>query len=609
MTIGRVDSDQGNSSDNSAWGKAASLSAGAACVLLVSAILLAVWSRLSGKFGLVGDPPPPSGVDVNPWNSTTFVSISAAVTAAVLLIALTRARGPRRSGAPLRWRSVGGWAIVALVFVAGFHTGITVYYRQAMNEGPVSVALPAAVGAWVLVIAGTVAAMLAGLVLPWWTRRNNRMLVLGAVIGVVASTAVAVTAASAGNDDRYIDATTADRVDVPPYPSALGQHRFTLTLPDALSASYGPRYEIWPAGAGFITAQNGNVTAYGADGNERWHYRRTGPGPSAIEARAYDQGATVVLAHHGRSKTVLVGLDAMTGQRLWTRSDEQLDTAFHSESGLYDPDPFLVYRDEQTWTRFDARSGRPMWSVPNPRGDCSEHHPADTTTRLASILWCDRDDNGNKVVDFKVLVADPKNGEKLWENTFLQGLPSTEEYWTSASSYVFPTGAEGFYLQTDWRDRRVPDFFFNADKQLVVPLPPDTAVQTTPAPAQGFLAMHRQNQPDWDVLSGYGNDGQLKCTTTTPVEVASQRLPNRHGSQDIGYVALRDGFVFYDFGRKLATGRHGQSLLRMFSNTTCQPISQVSFDAFEGLVTAPGVVLALRQDATNRDTVLIEGYA
>lgn len=138
---------------------------------------------------------------------------------------------------------------------------------------------------------------------------------------------------------------------------------------------------------------------------------------------------------------------------------------------------------------------------------------------------------------------------------------------------------------------------------------PDTAVQTTPAPAQGFLAMHRQNRPDWDVLSGYGNDGQLKCTTTTPVEVASQRLPNRHGSQDIGYVALRDGFVFYDFGRKLATGRHGQSLLRMFSTTTCQPISQVPFDAFEGLVTAPGVVLALRQDATNRDTVLIEGYA
>lgn len=46
----------------------------------------------------------------------------------------------------------------------------------------------------------------------------------------------------------------------------------------------------------------------------------------------------------------------------------------------------------------------------------------------------------------------------------------------------------------------------------------------------------------------------------------------------------------------------------MFSNTTCQQTAQVPFSDFLGLVAAPGVVLALRQDISNLRTVLVEGY-
>ncbi|ALI27586.1 hypothetical protein XA26_37650 [Mycolicibacterium fortuitum] len=75
----------------------------------------------------------------------------------------------------------------------------------------------------------------------------------------------------------------------------------------------------------------------------------------------------------------------------------------------------------------------------------------------------------------------------------------------------------------------------------------------------------------------------------------------------MGYVVLRDGFVVYDFGPDSKHDEH--SFLRMFSSTTCQPVSEVPFSAILGLVSAPGVLLALRQDVPDMETVVIDGYA
>jgi hypothetical protein len=76
-------------------------------------------------------------------------------------------------------------------------------------------------------------------------------------------------------------------------------------------------------------------------------------------------------------------------------------------------------------------------------------------------------------------------------------------------------------------------------------------------------------------------------------------------------VSLRDGFVLHDFGRYKdptnLSGAREPSALRMFNNTACQETAQVPISAFLGLLAAPGVVLALRQDMSNLRTVLVEG--
>lgn len=612
MTIGRVNSDQDKPSDGTAPSRIASFSAGAAIVLLLSAIALAVWSRLDAKFGVVGDAAPPSGVDEHPWNSATFLSVSAAVVAVLLLIPLQRTMRSRAAALPPRWASVGVVAVCALVFLALFSTDALGYFREVMSEGPITAALPAAIGAWVLALAGAVATVFAGFGLPWWTRRVKSALVVGVVVAVVVSGAVAVAAGFAGNDARFIDATTADRVDVPPYPTALGQHKFSVKLPGARPAIDRRNYEIWPAGPGFIVSYAGAVTAYGADGNERWHYRRTGPADAIMSARVYDRGATVVIADLGaapaRSESVLVGIDASTGQRLWTRRDARLTSAFLAESGLYDADPFLVDRTDETWTRFDARTGKAMWSVTNPRGDCSEQRAADTGNRLTSLLWCERETEGHRVVDHRILAADPRNGEKLWEYTYLPDVPLDDESWRDYSIYPFPTGSDGIYLEVSASDpQRATDYYVDPGKELIVALPADVDALTTPAPAEDFLVRHKRNPPTRDsVLSVYGSDGKPRCTTTTPIYPGGRLLPNRRESR-VGYVALRDGFVVYDYGPDSRSDEH--SFLRMFSNTTCQPMSEVPFDAILGLVAAPGVLLALRQDVPDMETVVIEGYA
>lgn len=612
VTIGRVNSDQDKPADGAPPSRIASFSAGAAIVLLLSAIALAVWSRLDAKFGVVGDAAPPSGVDEHPWNSATFLSVSAAVVAVLLLIPLQRTMRSRAAALPPRWASVGVVAVCALVFLAAFSTGALGYVREVMSEGPITAALPAAIGAWVLAIAGAVATVFAGFGLPWWTRRVKSALVVGVVVAVVVSGAVAVAAGFAGNDARFIDATTASQVDVPPYPTALGQHRFSVKLPGARPAIDRRNYEIWPAGPGFIVSYAGAVTAYGADGNERWHYRRTGPADAIMSARVYDRGATVVIADFGaapaRSESVLVGIDAITGQRLWTRRDARLTSAFLAESGLYDADPFLVDRTDETWTRFDARTGKAMWSVTNPRGDCSEQRAADTGNRLTSLLWCERETEGHRVVDHRILAADPRNGEKLWEYTYLPDVPLDDESWRDYSIYPFPTGSDGIYLEVSASDpQRATDYYVDPGKELIVALPADVDALTTPAPAEDFLVRHKRNPPTRDsVLSVYGSDGKPRCTTTTPIYPGGRLLPNRRESR-VGYVALRDGFVVYDYGPDSRYDEH--SFLRMFSNTTCQPTSEVPFDAILGLVAAPGVLLALRQDVPDMETVVIEGYA
>jgi hypothetical protein len=161
-------------------------------------------------------------------------------------------------------------------------------------------------------------------------------------------------------------------------------------------------------------------------------------------------------------------------------------------------------------------------------------------------------------------------------------------------------------------DPRFPnDFYVNAAAQQVVSLPPHAAPQSTAGPGNDFLTRQGRPARDGDLVTLYGPDGAAKCTVTSPVNPGSTSLPDRR-QQDLSYVSLRDGFVLHDFGRYKdptnLSGAREPSALRMFNNTACQETAQVPISAFLGLLAAPGVVLALRQDMSNLRTVLVEGY-
>jgi hypothetical protein len=289
---------------------------------------------------------------------------------------------------------------------------------------------------------------------------------------------------------------------------------------------------------------------------------------------------------------------------LWKRRDIALSRAFASESGLYDHDPYLVSRHDDTWTRFDARTGRPMWTVPDPRGDCAEQEAANTASRLASVLRCDRDG----AVDFRLVLVDPQTGEKSWEHPIVS-VPADEGALLNVDVFAFPTGNEGIYLSAGSEDPRLStDYYVNTTTMVVVPLPARADLETTTGPGEDFLLRRYDRETRGDVLSVYGPDGKLRCTTTAPLYPGGVLLPGRR-QQDTAYLSLVDGFVLFDFSHDFSN-RDGPSFLRMVSNTTCRPVSAQQIDAVLGLVAAPGVTLAIRQDWPNRpETVMIEGYA
>lgn len=584
-----------------------SLCAGAAVVMLTSALLLAVKSRLSAMFGLAGEPPP-TGRDVNFWQTSSFVAVSAFIIAMVLLWVLWSARRQARAGQPVRGRTVMAPALCALAFLAGLSPGLPTYYHQAMTEVPLRPALPTAVGAWILAAAGAAAVVCCVPGLPLtWRRAGASIRVAGVVVGLVISIGVSTWAVHAGDDSRLIDATTAAAVDVPPYPSTLGQKRFTIALPEALDADHRPLYDVRAAGAGFIVVHNGAVTAYGAEGTERWHYRRAGGETSGLDVRVYDNGATVIIGQDlaGKGPALLVALDAMTGEQLWQRRDAQLLKAFSADSGLYEPGPYLIYRDDATWTRFDARTGRTLWSVPNP-GGCPVREAVDTLDSLASLVSCEHGDT----IDRRIVFADPGTGNKTWDHSIFGVLASSAAAVDALDVRPWPTGQSGVYLQVTSRGPTPStDFYIDTVAQQVVALPDKTAVQTTAGPDSSFLVQQFEPNPGWTVLSVYGSDGRPRCTTTTPLYPSRSLLPARR-HQDVGYVSLREGVVFYDFNRDLLTEQRGASSLHMISNTTCRSVTQQPFDAYLGLIAAPGAVLAVRQDFPQYpETVLIEGYA
>jgi hypothetical protein len=117
----------------------------------------AAWALWSGSAprGLAGDHVPQTA-DVNPWNSTNFLTVTACFVAAQLLLLMARTWWRGRKGTTMPWALVVV-AGAALPFIAAFSTGLPGVYRTVMGNNQVGPAWPAAVGVWLLAVGAALA--------------------------------------------------------------------------------------------------------------------------------------------------------------------------------------------------------------------------------------------------------------------------------------------------------------------------------------------------------------------------------------------------------------------------------------------------------------------
>lgn len=546
--------------------------AGLAAVLLLWAVALGAWSRLAAPRSLGEDAWYVSGL--HRWGAAlpNGIAISVAAVAVVLAAAIAfsvwRGRRPDTylPGGPAAWA-----AIFALLFFAYCSQGLPEFYRTVMNSQPVTSAMPAAVAAWVLSIAGTAATLFAAGAFPRLTRGSVRWLGAGAVIAVVVASVVTVMAVRAGDDERYRDATTAAATDIPAVPADLGRRTFTVALPEAFAANPpAPEFYVAAGGAGFVVYQAGRVTAYGADGKERWHYARTGPGEVAISGmRVFDNTVVLFLDN------ALVGLDAVTGEQLWSSTDSRLVYAISQQAGYNLDAPFVVYRDQVSWVRYDTRTGTPMWTVPAPHPECGGRD-ADTRSWLVSVWRCESGGGA----DIRVLAIDPGNGETRWDSVVLHGAPDLDAVAT-------PANAVGILMQFAGSPGGMS--YVNVVDKSVTPLPQRGSGEPSPGPADDFVFSDRG---DGRHAVRYGADGRPRCTVTDDVRGVETAVPGQ--GNGLAYVSFAGSFVVAD--------RNG---LRTFDGSTCAQTAQVPAESVQGFVPTPGAVLVLRRDDR---TLQIDGY-
>ncbi|ABK74638.1 hypothetical protein LI99_08205 [Mycolicibacterium smegmatis] len=569
----------------------ATVSAGAALVLLVWAALLGLWSRLVSPRSMAEQDWYPTGL--HRWGESLPNGLAIATTGVALVllgaIAYSIRRGRTdgyRPAAPAVWA-----AVLALLFFAFFTRGIPEYYSVVMGNYPVTTALPFGVTAWFLSVAGAVATLL-GASAFWRLRREHvRLVAVGAVIAVVAAAGVTVGALRSGDDGRFVDATRAPGApgdSAPAFPGELGTRSFTVSVPDAFTDNPAqPVYSIAPGGQGFVVYHAGRVTAYGADGAERWHYNRTGPGGVSVAGmRVFDDGQTVVMF----VDDALVALDATTGEQLWSSMDPGLVYAVSQQSGFNLDSPFAIVREAAAWTRYDTRTGTRMWTVPVPDERC-EYPPreADTRNWVVTVSRC----RSGEDVGIRVYVLDPETGQIRSDREIMRG---GEDLMAIAT----PANDDGIFMQFAGAGAPASALsamsYVNVADDTVTALPEEFAGEPSFGPSGAFLA----TGPRGREVTRFGVDGRRLCTVTDDVRGARTEVPGE--GRGLAYASFDSGFVIAD--------RLGG--LRTFDATCAQTggIPEAAADiatdvAVSGFLPVPGAVLVLRRDGS---ALQIDGY-
>ncbi|WP_396923497.1 PQQ-binding-like beta-propeller repeat protein [Mycolicibacterium sp.] len=566
-----------------AWGYAKRLGpvlsavcAGLAAVLLVWSVGLALWSWL------LASPSPALGAweryHYSPWGSDSLggqtpqmIAVTVCAISAVLLMCVLVAWRLRRT-------ELAVWALPALVAVVAL--GLMYLRSRGLAEFvgwlqgyPHTAQMPAALAAWRLEALAVIALIVGCPAYVRLARRSwRRRAVAGTVLGLVLGISATTLALYAGDDRRFVDASvTTAPVPELAVPPALGTKHFTVQI--AAVSEHHRRWFVQPVVGGFVTLGDGRITAFDGKGNERWHYRRYGPGESQVSSvQVFDDGRTVV-AGLGSHPSVLIGFDAASGRQLWWSSDQALIGTYRavSDRTVVVPRPYLLDYNvkAQTWTRFDTRTGRPMWTSPVPEPQCQYRFDAAGRSPQA-LLWCP--DGGHDTVRFTSV--NPDTGETAWETTF-----SPEPPFKGVSAAL--AGREGTVVWVYRGNEQSTSFYINAATKQAHQLASAVRPIVTVDDADDFLALVGNR------LSLRGADGIEQCAF-------SDGPPLLH--VDGKAIILKEQTVF-----GMSPG------LQTYYPNTCAPLSSITLPSIpEALVAAPGVVLVVRTDATG---TWIDGYA
>jgi hypothetical protein len=502
---------------------------------------------------------------------------------------------------PIVWLISRVLAACAALYLAVLSFGLAPFYHLVMGNYPVTPAVPMVVASWLLGFGGAVA-LLAAAPLEDLTRKAMPAVAGGVVVGVIAALVITMMAIRAGDDRRYVDATVASTVDVPAKPANFGQRRFSLKVSNWRgSPANQPDVQVAAAGAGFVVFHGGQVTGYGSDGNERWHYRRSGPGRVSVTGfRVFDEGRTVVAAvavGPTNMAQLLVGLDSVTGRQLWSaRSTLRGPGAdsFHPYRNTHgveshEPSPFLIAdrsSDGSAWTRFDTRTGKPMWTVDTPVGPDCNGQVADTQSRIATATVC----FGKDKVDVGVVVLDPESGQKVWQATLARDIPDRKD--NRSQMVVTPAGSDGVDVYYGGPGRSALNTYVNVTSHVMRDLGPRDSVEASPERGDVFVVRHFR-PPNGTDLGLYDSNGVQRCTLSPGMQIPEDLMGDYHL-----YLPLANQILPYD--RQIKT-------FKTIDKNTCAVLTtQPTSSAADWLAAAPGAVLVERIE---RDGTFVDGYA
>jgi hypothetical protein len=446
---------------------------------------------------------------------------------------------------------------------------------------------------WLFAIGAAVVAVFALPVLDRPSRLSTAGIVVGVVAAMTLTTVLGANALHKGDDSQYIDATTAPAQAVPPLPAVLGQQRFERQLPNR------SRVEIYPAGAGFVVKSDyekdsdvPDVVAYGASGEERWHYRRTGPVPPPdasgrhtmnVQDLAYfDDGGIVVLSFFS-NKGPYVGLDAVTGAQLWTSTDPAIGSVL-AVTRSNRRSPHFVGRLDGHLIALDPQTGRRLWSIDDPRHcpptdegrvplpnfDRMHVYSVDTKTRIGAVVDC----STRKKLDLQLVVVDPGTGAVTTDKslTSLDGVARDDlNSWAAYPVHGTDAVIVGLYMKVPSRYLYIDEIGKHTDF-----IEPDSL----DAISDGTFTVRNQ-----DHLRLYSGDAIPQC------DIA---LGTTHS---VGYTILRDQVVVRD---------NDASALDVFDRASCRRVATVPLPAGYDSLPIPvrGATLMTRTDKDKRTSVL-----